>query len=111
MDLIIDVVGLTEDEVVAELGSAPDVEVIPSTALLGDPVITTVVHDVFHNLPAIISSMAAVLVAWGKRDALRRVVLKKGAKTITLDIRGMSGDDLQRVLESRITEFHHDKPD
>jgi len=55
--------------------------------------------------------LAAVLVAWGKKDALRRVVLKKGARSVKLEIRGMSGEDLHKVLESRITEFHNEKPD
>ncbi|MFT0174908.1 hypothetical protein ACLKMY_39460, partial [Paraburkholderia mimosarum] len=85
---------------------------VRSTGVIGgDPIITAVVHDVFHNLPAIISSLAAVLVAWQKRDALRRVVLKKGPKTTTLDIRGMSGEDLKQILQSRITEFNDDKAD
>lgn len=112
MDLIIDVVGVAEAEVVREFGGTTSVEVIHSTGVLGgDPVITAVVHDVFHNLPAIISSLAAVLVAWQKRDALRRVVLKKGPDSVTITIRGMSGEDLQAVLQSRITEFGNDKAD
>ena len=113
MDLIIDVAGVDQAEVVQEFSDVPseDLDVVKSTALLGDPVVTAVVHDVFHNLPAIISSLAAVLVAWGKKDALRRIVLKKGARTIKLEIRGMSGEDLHKVLESRITEFHNDEPD
>ncbi|MEM5425231.1 hypothetical protein [Paraburkholderia ferrariae] len=112
MELMIDIVGVAEADVLEKIGAGPGVEVVHSTGVIGgDPIITAVVHDVFHNLPAIISSLAAVLVAWQKRDALRRVVLKKGPKTTTLDIRGMSGEDLKQVLESRITEFNDDKAD
>jgi len=65
MDLIIDVVGLDEAEIARELADAPSVKMIHSTGVLGgDPVITAVVHEVFQQLPAIFSSLAAVLVAW-----------------------------------------------
>jgi hypothetical protein len=111
MDLIIDVVGLDEAEIARELADAPSVKMIHSTGVLGgDPVITAVVHEVFQQLPAIFSSLAAVLVAWQRGAKLRRVVLKKGPKSVTLDIRGMSGEDLERVLNSRMTEFGDDKP-
>jgi hypothetical protein len=113
MDLVIDVVGLEKTELQNQISVFSDAELIQSSGVLGgDPILTAVVHDALTNLPAILSSLATVLLAWGKRDSLKRVVLQeKGKKPRTLDLQGLSGEELKTVLKSSITEFSRGKTD
>jgi hypothetical protein len=110
MDLVVDVTGLSQQET-KELEQLSNVELIKSSGVFGgEPMMTAVIHDALKQLPAIVTSLAALIVAWQKRDALRSIRLqKKGRGSVTLDIRGLAGDDLKTVLKSRITEFGDDQ--